>query len=83
MMTDSAPEAHIAVFLARAIGIAIDHVADQAGVQAGMTGHQGANRDRGEIVGADPAQATSVLAEWRAHGIDKVGVLDRVHMSLS
>ena len=57
---------HVAVILARLIGIAIDHIVDRGPVHARITRHQRGNRKRRQIIGADTGQSATIAPDRRA-----------------
>ena len=60
---------YVAIIFAGLIGAAVDDVVEGGPICCGIAGDQGADRDGGEIVGADCGEGAAVAAEGSANGI--------------
>ncbi len=65
---------HVTVVLARAVGVAEEHVVDAGRVELRCTGDEGGQYPGGEIVGTYAGQGSAVPADRGAYGIDDVHV---------
>src|SRR5471030_1263437 len=65
---------HVAVVFAGLVGAAVDDVVDGAPVDAGITAHQLAQRQRAEVVGADVFQRAGVAADRGADRVADKGI---------
>mmetsp|Transcript_15807 Transcript_15807/g.43875 ORF Transcript_15807/g.43875 Transcript_15807/m.43875 type:complete len:229 (-) Transcript_15807:274-960(-) len=65
---------HVAVVLAGLVGAAVDHILHRRPVQARVAGHQGLERQRAEVIGADAGQRAAVAAEGGAEGVADEGL---------
>ena len=69
---------HVAVVFARLVGAAVEHIGHGGPVHIGVAGHQGAQGDRAQVVGAHAAQGTAVAAKG---GTDRVANVSLVHVT--
>ena len=68
----------VAVLLAGAVRVAEDHVVDRGVLDPGLPVEQRADDGGREVVGADVGDAAAVAPEGRAHGVQDVGVHQRM-----
>ena len=65
---------HVAVVFASLIGIAVQHIRHGGPIDLRVAGHQGANGNGPQIVGANTGQSATITAKGRANGVANEGL---------